>query len=77
MTDNLQERYFELFDHWKNCKAEVDELQSEVTKAFSEIARGTGNNPSEAVLLTLDCLRDRQQRLWDEMQRLLEERTGF
>ena len=76
MSDNLQERYFELFDLWKACKTEVDQLQAEVTKAFSDVANGTGSNPTDGVLLLLDSLRERQQRLWDEMQRLLEAGTG-
>ena len=53
MSDNLQERYFELFDLWKAYKTEVDQLQAKVTKAFSDVANGTGGNPTEGVLLLL------------------------
>ncbi|KPF77947.1 hypothetical protein [Novosphingobium sp. AAP93] len=72
MSDNLQERYFELLDLWNACKAEGDKLQAEVTKAFMRVASGTGSNPTDGVLTMLDSQRERQQRLWDEMQKILE-----
>ena len=67
-----QDRYFELFDLWKACRNEGDKLQAAVTKAFAQVASGQSANPTEGVLLLLDSLRDREQRLWDEMQKILK-----
>ena len=73
MSDSQQERYFELLDLWNACRADGDKLQAEVTKAFARVMSGTGSNPTEGVLLLLDALRERQGRLWNEMQVILEE----
>ena len=70
MSDNLKEQYFELLDLWNVCKAEGDKLQAEVTKAFMR-ANSTGSNPTDRALIMLNSLRDRQQRLWDEMEKIL------
>lgn len=73
MSDRQQERYFELLDLWNACRAEGDNLQAEVTKAFARVANGTGANPTERALILLESLRKRQEHLWDEMQKILED----
>ena len=67
MSDNLEERYFELFDLWKACKADGDKLDAKFKKAFAQVASEEGAN----VLMELDSLRKHQQQLWDEMQKIL------
>ena len=72
MNNDLQERYFELLDLWTVCKTEGDQLQAEINKAFVRVASGSGANPPLGVLSMLDSQRERQKRLWDEMQSILE-----
>lgn len=68
MSDNLEERYFELFDLWNACKADGDKLEVKFAKAFAEVASEEGAN----VLMELDSLREHQQQLWDAMREILE-----
>ncbi len=72
MSTDPQERFIELTTLWAACKKDTEELEARIQEALASVDNGAGHKPTEGILLLLKSFRGRQERLWAEMQKLLE-----
>jgi hypothetical protein len=69
--NEAQAKFNKLYDEWKFVHVAARKLRSEVTVAFSDVAKGGKANPRLGILLILESMEQTEETIQKEIDKLL------
>lgn len=69
--EEAQTKFYELYDQWKAYHDAARELRAQVTRAFSDVARGGKINPSLGVLAMLESMEKKERNFQEKMDEIV------